>query len=180
MKYIIELEDEPFGRNDDPKIPHGMDELWRVKGFNSLVFDKNGLMRLEPLENVMAGIEAKAYQRGYEAGLAEGRRQAEDSCEGCANAEKPISALLCMTCRRRYPDKYQQAVEPDDEIRVGDEVIAAFTDKSGTAVVTRVNNKKEAWYIYADGSIGYDDFSNLDKTGRHFPEVEKLLEVMKE
>ena len=81
MKYIIELEDEPFGRNDDPKIPHGMDELWRVKGFNSLVFDKNGLMRLEPLENVMAGIEAKAYQRGYEDGFREGRTRRDLSEE---------------------------------------------------------------------------------------------------
>ena len=48
MKYIIEIEDEPFGRNDDPLIPHGMDELYRAKGFRSLVFDENGLNKLTP------------------------------------------------------------------------------------------------------------------------------------
>ena len=35
-KYIIELEDEPVGG------------LYKAKGFNSLVFDKNGLSRLKP------------------------------------------------------------------------------------------------------------------------------------
>ena len=40
MKYIIEIEEAPFF-NDN-----GL--LWRAKGFNSLVFDKNGLDRLEP------------------------------------------------------------------------------------------------------------------------------------
>ena len=48
MKYIIEIEDEPFGRNDDPLIPHGMDELYRAKGYRSLVFDKVGLSKLTP------------------------------------------------------------------------------------------------------------------------------------
>lgn len=48
MKYIIEIENEPFGRNDDPFFPHGMDELYRAKGFKSLVFDQNGLDKLTP------------------------------------------------------------------------------------------------------------------------------------
>lgn len=48
MKYVIEIEDVPFGRNDDPVIPHGMDELYRAKGFKSLVFDQNGLDKLTP------------------------------------------------------------------------------------------------------------------------------------
>lgn len=45
-KYVIEIEDVPFGRNDDPVIPHGMDELYRARGFKSLVFDQNGLDKL--------------------------------------------------------------------------------------------------------------------------------------
>lgn len=75
MKYIIEIEDEPFGRNDDPVIPHGMDELWRARGFNSLVFDKEGLRRLEPYD------EQSAYQKGYEDGFREGRTRKELSEE---------------------------------------------------------------------------------------------------
>ena len=65
MKYIIEIEDEPFGRNDDPVIPHGMDELWRAKGFKSLVFDKAGLSKLtpyvEPEDEIIIGDEVLYY-----------------------------------------------------------------------------------------------------------------------
>ena len=38
-KYIIELEDAPF-------VDVNGDQLWRVKGFRSLVFDSEGLKRL--------------------------------------------------------------------------------------------------------------------------------------
>ena len=41
-KYIIELEDEPFTLNGE--------ELWRIKGFNSLVFDQHGLNKLKPYD----------------------------------------------------------------------------------------------------------------------------------
>ena len=40
MKYIIEIEDEPMVR--------GEDEVWKAKGFRSLVFDQNGLDKLKP------------------------------------------------------------------------------------------------------------------------------------
>lgn len=67
-KYIIEIEDEPFGRNDDPVIPHGMDELYRAKGFNALVFDKNGLDKLTPFDKALSNELEEAYQKGFEAG----------------------------------------------------------------------------------------------------------------
>lgn len=40
-KYIIELEDKPFHKEDG-------DFLYRVKGFNSLVFDTTGIGKLTP------------------------------------------------------------------------------------------------------------------------------------
>lgn len=43
MKYIIEIEDEPFTKD-------GNAELFRVKGFNSLVFDRFGIEKLTPYE----------------------------------------------------------------------------------------------------------------------------------
>lgn len=168
------------------------DEVDRLQGMAKTIKEQVGMLRNDvcslqgsvnrstdkEVDKKIADIEKRAYQAGYANGLAEGYKQAEDSCEGCASAKKPMNGLLCMTCRRRYPDKYQQADEPDDEIRVGDEVIAILTDEIGTAVVTNVNNKK-ARYIYANGTTGWDDLSELKKTGRHFPEVEKLLEAMK-
>ena len=48
-KYIIEIEEEPFIR----KSPlHGEEALYRAVGFNSLVFDKNGLDKLTPFDDV--------------------------------------------------------------------------------------------------------------------------------
>lgn len=39
-KYVIEIEDEPFVRQS---ALHGEESLYRVHGFKSLVFDKEGL-----------------------------------------------------------------------------------------------------------------------------------------
>ena len=63
-KYIIEIEDEPFGRNDDPNIPHGMDELFKAKGFNALVFDKEGLDKLTPFDKALDKALDAAYLQG--------------------------------------------------------------------------------------------------------------------
>ena len=45
MKYIIEIEDEPMVAGS---CENELDELWKAKGFNSLVFDQNGLNKLTP------------------------------------------------------------------------------------------------------------------------------------
>ena len=78
-KYIIELEETPF-------IQHFKNGAWetiyRVKGFNSLVFDWNGLQMLTPYtedsayahgyteaeskyREIRDELEKQAYQRGY-------------------------------------------------------------------------------------------------------------------
>ena len=46
-KYIIEIEDEPLVRKS---ALHGETAVYKAKGFNSLVFDAEGLKRLEPYE----------------------------------------------------------------------------------------------------------------------------------
>ena len=44
-KYIIELENKPFSNCDNSS------EVWRVKGFNALFFDQNGINKLTPYNN---------------------------------------------------------------------------------------------------------------------------------
>ena len=52
MKYIIEVEDNPmFLRNGDM--------LWKAKGFNTLVFDKNGLDKLQKYEEPKITVKHK-------------------------------------------------------------------------------------------------------------------------
>lgn len=56
MKYVIEIDNE-F------KDFHG-NKLYKAKGFNSLVFDQNGLDKLEKYEAFQT--YNKGYQQGYE------------------------------------------------------------------------------------------------------------------
>lgn len=63
-KYIIELEDKPvcvFDEDTQTFFPR----LHRVKGFNSLVFDQNGLDKLTPYTEPDTN---EVYQRGVEDG----------------------------------------------------------------------------------------------------------------
>lgn len=170
MKYIIELEDAPISVKNSHKGEAY--DVYLAKKFNTVFFDAEGLRRLEPYES------QSAYQKGYEAGLAEGRKQAEehDGCQGCYYEPCGEDEEPCMSCKYRYKSQYRRA---DDKIRVGDEVIAESSEMYGNAVVTNANNKREARYIYANGFIGWDRFDRLTKTGRHFDDVEKLLEAMR-
>ena len=49
-KYVIELEDKPLCVFDEDAQTY-FPRLYRVKGFNSLVFDQTGLDKLTPLED---------------------------------------------------------------------------------------------------------------------------------
>ena len=48
MKYIIEIED--IYVNNSNNSPDAPKHLYRVKGFNSLVFDEDALSKLESLQ----------------------------------------------------------------------------------------------------------------------------------
>lgn len=71
-KYIIEVEDKPFELLSEDGFTS--EKLYRVKGFNSLVFDWNGLNMLTPYTEPEPHTEvtADAYQRGYEEGYKDG------------------------------------------------------------------------------------------------------------
>ena len=171
MKYIIELEDTPISVKDS----HTGEayDVYKAKGFRSIVFDLNGLQKLERYE------QQSAYQKGYEAGLAEGRQQAEghDGCQGCYYEPCGEDEEPCRSCKYRYASQYRRS---DDEIRVGDEVIV----NGLTGVVMRLDKKGNVdRYFTSDGKTfgNISGFQNNEviKTGRHFPEVEKLLEAMR-
>ena len=65
-KYIIELEDENYHQYSDSEPS---DYLWKVKGFNALVFDEVGISKLTPYTAPdLEQIKADAYNDGYKAG----------------------------------------------------------------------------------------------------------------
>lgn len=120
----------------------------------------------------------EAYQRGYEAGFAEGRKQAEehDGCGGCAYESRDMDEEPCIICQGRYLDQYRRA---DGEIRVGDEV-APFDNSDRAACVLYDNHDgTQCMVLKNDGFVSWWTKAAISKTGRHFDEVEKLLEAMR-
>lgn len=180
MKYIIEIENNPFGRNDDPVIPHGMDELYRAKGFKSLVFDKNGLDKLIPYtEPDRKAIEDEVWK------LADNIHgmsiQDKMSCFGFSLTSAVTSNLSCQEAKA----KYESWLKQKDEIHVGDEVTFEMAfgnglDNNMKAVALDQATKGEEWCVLTEnGCIETHDEEDLYKTGRHFDEVEELLKKMR-
>ena len=189
MKYVIEIEDVPFS-----KVRFGDDaqnlNLYRAKGFNALVFDKEGLDKLTPLD--------KELDEAHQKGLEEGKKQGADKAWECAKrlvwktslndaasmgfiVEEEAAEILknyTATAAMKAIEFYDEKLET--EIEVGDEVIAV----SGNAVVIRkyMGNdgveRCEYWY-YNDARIDRDATTFLRKTGRHFPQIVELLKAMK-
>ena len=58
-KYIVELVDTFTTNGNNPTA------LYRVKGFNSLVFDDEGIRKLTPLEGYLQEEFDKGYWKGY-------------------------------------------------------------------------------------------------------------------
>ena len=205
-KYIIEIEDEPFGRNDDPNIPHGMDELYRAKGFNSLVFDQVGLDKLTPLDKALSNELGEAYQKGYEVGSHEAttieyQQGLDDAWEAARTIVRNTSlndwksvgvdigewdgdeseALNRYSVSEVIEILKKMGKPNPDEIKVGDEV-EAYSGRAivfGTFTDTKGNKFCRYWYP-SDDSFNKDKTENLKRTGRHFPQVAELLEAMKE
>lgn len=172
MKYIIEIEDEPFGRNDDHNIPHGMDELYKAKGFNALVFDKHGLDKLTPFD--------KELEESYQKGLCDGKARNESGCIGCRYDDGTTEHSPCDYCCNAYSNQWS-AKPCSDEIEVGDEV-EAYSGRAivfGTFTDTKGNKYCRYWYP-SESRFDKDKTEHLKKTGRHNPLVEELLEAMKE
>lgn len=97
-KYIIELEEVYHGENHPNSL-----ELYRVKGFNTLVFDHYGLNRLERLDEHDDALITKlaknyytkddfereskdAYERGYADCMAE--NDFDKPCASCPDSRK--------------------------------------------------------------------------------------------
>lgn len=152
MKYIIELEDAPISVKNSHKGEAY--DVYLAKKFNTVFFDAEGLRRLEPYES------QSAYQKGYEAGLAEGRKQAEehDGCQGCYYEPCGEDEEPCMSCKYRYKSQYRRA---DDKIRVGDEVIAESSERYGNAVVTNAKTKEKHGISMQMGLLVGTDLTGL-------------------
>lgn len=94
------------------------------------------------------------------------------------NGGKGIEVAVEMSYQEAKA-KYDAWKKRKDEIHVGDEVISTFGDKM---VVTHHWNQNDGTTgvsgFSADCSGLYYDEIEVEKTGRHFPEVEELLKKL--
>ena len=84
---------------------------------------------------------------------------------------------------REVKAKYEIWKRDKEEIHVGDEVTAKTdTDKDMPKGIVTYNNPEQSQFlvIKSDGTFSWWHKGGLRKTGRHFDEVEKLLERMRE
>ena len=167
-KFVIEIGAERLG---DPI-------LYRIKGFNTLVFDDNGLDKLERYD---ADAKANAdYNSGYEDGLRDawecekriydmtGKERKECFCrDSLYQLMTELTASEAIAKLKEYEAK--QA-----EIKVGDEII----NEGDKGVVTCVN-RDVCDVIWFDGSVNEAfEKRNLRKTGRHY-DIDSILEQLK-
>jgi hypothetical protein len=94
------------------------------------------------------------------------------------NNHTPAEAISKI---KAYEDK-QQKIE--QEIKVGDEIIEIGEEDDIPGIVTGVfspfGGTDICYILWADGSTDSMKNTELKKTGRHFPQVEKLLKAAQE
>ena len=195
MKYIIEIEGEPFVRVSTLFREEG---LYRAKGFKSLVFDQFGLDKLTPLDKALE----EAYQKGYEAGQHEATTlEYQQGLDDAWEAARKITNMQhkdrieCFGFVRVYSDltasevlaklkAYEEQRKADAEIKVGDEVCFVFAggetiepfivfsikDDNGKKYYEGIQTSDGRW---VGGGLKYF------KTGKHYSQVEELLKAMK-
>lgn len=183
-KFIVEVD----GVNTPPENS-GAVNLYRIKDLNyclwaenSLVLPEKQLEKLAKVNDLKDEVE-EAYKKGY------------------AKAMEDIQEVIRMLLAMDYNDKalyfggshitaeilsefdVREIVErleaykkEQSEIRVGDEV--EINDSE--VIVTYVRGSK-MYVLYGDGSTEEVTVNHTEirKTGRHFDEVEKLIEILK-
>lgn len=202
-KYLIEIEQE-YGANQRKSSCDTVDpiKLYKVKGFNSLVFDEQGiskLKRMPELEQLARQFEEieNIKQTAYENGLHDAWEIAKkiecvsgyDGNElveifGTYNVEvifAKYTASEALDKVRAYEEQKEKAV--NDEIAIGDEIIVKVLRSNREeipVIVCRID--------YASTTPVYKCFSFIEnagfvishnrfikKTGRHFPQITSLM-----
>ena len=195
-KYTIEVEDKPFELLSEDGFTS--EKLYRVKGFNSLVFDWNGLNMLTPYtEPDLDAIKQEEYEKGYKTAKVQCDIQAEKDLREVGERHYQKGLSDAWEAARKIQDtggnlnwwihntsafeaieKIRQYEQEKEEIKVGDEVA---TDAGNRASVLYENpDGTQAFVFKSDGTAAWWTKSALHRTGRHFPEISEVLKKMRE
>ena len=182
-KYIIELEDKPLANIE---TPFG-DEVWRVKGFKSLVFDKNGLDKLEEFEEKWDFDTV--YDGAYQSGLNDAWQTVLEMAElsalnrnqlfGIANIGDAIRSTTPKEAIRKLTEYDEKKGTLSLMLKVGDEV--EWTSEEEIGVVTTVDNEHFS-VLYPSGDSYWfsfsDDIDSFKLTGRRFTQMAEVMSMI--
>ena len=181
-RYVIEMEDSAFVK-DEPFCDEE-DCLYRVKGFRSLVFDKNGIEKLES-HNVDL-IEANAFKDGEIKAVKMLKWLYENTPDPKIFSGKTFGEILCDEDEDIILEVVKGLMKAGfhkkglgNDIRIGDEVMANYS------------NTIEAWYVLkingdicegVDKNLVYhsDRMKHLCKTGNRKPNIRDTIVLAKE
>ena len=186
-KFIIEIDSE-YCEHDDFCGFRTDKPLYRIKGFNSLVFDETGLKKLkkysEPnIENI--------HKDGYEKGLNDAWSAAYaiiapirsggfdgDTLEKIFNEHNQYKIIenytpaIAVKKIKEYEEQQKQKEQYEKEIRIGDEVTAYGLK----FIVTEIDDYSICG-IDVNGNIFTYTPNECTKTGKH---NDKLVALLKE
>ena len=182
-KFLIEIDSE-YCKYDTLGGFKTNQSLYRIKGYNSLVFDEYGLDKLEKYQEQNTNeTYNKAYNDGYDNGLKDFldvvyRIVAPDTAGGLS--EKTLRTLFSGTCG--FPSKILNHYSAKDiikiikdyeqEIRIGDEVTAY----NYNIIVTELHDNNISG-IDLYGNIFTYTPDQCVKTGKHY---DKFISLLKE
>ena len=193
-KYVIEFEEKPFHKLQR-RVASDIEQevLWRVKGFNSLVFDENGIKKLTPLEDTLELAKHEVYGNGFNEGYEVGQRNlwygvgkvlsytAKQLVQifGVNNWFDAIKSLSPSEFLKKIDD-YEEMVS---EIKAGDELVhtsTAFTDTVCICTCDARACNDEVYVMFDDGSCGQYPEDKLRKTGKHYSSFDEFLKRKEE
>lgn len=201
-KYVIEIEQEYSAnmRKGSSDIVEPV-KLYKAKGFNSLVFDEQGLDKLkrmpelEQIDSVIAQIdiiEKTAYENGLDDAWEIAKKiECMDGYDGDELLEMfgtdDIEAIFAKykaseVLKKVKAFEEQKAKSFNDEIKVGDEIVVTFphTNRKISVIVYKIDhvNTTPMYYCisFAEGRVFMAPCDKtIKKTGRHFPQITNLM-----
>lgn len=200
-KYVIEIEQEYSAnmRKGSSDIVEPV-KLYKAKGFNSLVFDEQGLNKLkrmpelEQIDATMAQIDI-IQETAYENGLHDAWEIAKKiECMDGYNGDElikmfgtdDIEAIFAKYKASEVLEKVkayeEQKAKNLDEIKVGDEIVVTVphTNREIAVIAYKIEhiNMTPMYYCisFAESRIYIIPYDKVIKrTGRHFPQITNLM-----
>ena len=153
-------------------------QLYRIKGFESLVVDKNGLDRLENVKNSLPIPYSEAYKKGMNDAWDIARELCNTGYNDCTNIFGDESVEYVI--KNLTPLEIKEKIESlKKEIKVGDVVTVGGGDI--TFICTKDNSNGDytkCHLVAGDGSV-YEDCDKFEcqKTGKSIDIGEILKEI---